>query len=155
MKVNFEYTKKDYKKYLYRSRFVNNIILFIIGVIIYFVISHDNFLVKYFLLYLVGLIALLFLINKLYVIAYLKVNEMLNYSTYGKYMVELTPNKFSITVNKSKTEYKYNNISKIIIRKKYFKIKFKNSREFLTFEKKLFDISDYEKMIKQFESKLN
>ena len=31
MKVNFEYTKEEYKKYLLRSRIVNNIVLFIVG----------------------------------------------------------------------------------------------------------------------------
>ena len=36
MKVNFEYTKKEYKKYLLKSRIMNNIILFIIGTIIYY-----------------------------------------------------------------------------------------------------------------------
>ena len=80
---------------------------------------------------------------------------MLNYNTYGKYTLELTSNKFSVTVNKSKTDYKYNKIRKIEKRKNNFKIKFKNSREFLTFEKKFFTKEEYEKIIKMFEEKIS
>lgn len=137
MKVSFEYTKEEYKKYLLRSRLINNIVLFIIGIIIYLVLTLNKISLVYLPLFVIGLIVLIFLVNKLYVIAYLKVNDMLNYNTYGKYTIELTPNKFSVTLNKSKMDYKYNKISKIIVRKNYFKVKFKNSREYLTFEKKI------------------
>ena len=155
MKVNFEYTKEEYKKYLLRSRFVNNIVLFIIGVGLYLWLSLDKISLIYLPLVIIGLIALIFLLNKLYVYTYLKANELMNYNTYGKYIVELTPNKFSITLNKKKTDYKYNKISKVVERKKYFKVKFKNSREYLTFEKKLFNIKDYNKMITMFKEKIN
>ena len=76
--------------------------------------------------------------NVAYVHAYLKVNEMLNNTSYGKCTLELTPNKFSLTVNKSKTDYKYKNIRRIIVKKNCFKVKFKNRREYLTFEKSLY-----------------
>ena len=32
-----------------------------------------------------------------------KLNDMLNYNLYGKFTLELTPNKFSLTINKIKT----------------------------------------------------
>ena len=150
MKVNFEYTKDEYKKYLIKSRFKNNVVLFIIGLIIYLIISYKSISLIYLPLFVIGLLVFIFLMNKLYAFAYLKVNDMLNYNTYGKYVLELTPNKFSLTVNKSKTDYKYKNIRKIIISKKDFKIKFKNSREYLTFEKKLFKEDDYNKMMEMF-----
>ena len=35
MKVNFEYTRDEYKKYLLRNRLTNNIVLFVIGIIIF------------------------------------------------------------------------------------------------------------------------
>lgn len=154
MKVSFEYTKEEYKKYLLRSRLINNIVLFIIGIIIYLVLTLNKISLVYLPLFVIGLIVLIFLVNKLYVIAYLKVNDMLNYNTYGKYTIELTPNKFSVTLNKSKMDYKYNKISKIIVRKNYFKVKFKNSREYLTFEKKMFNENDYNKMIEMFKEKI-
>lgn len=154
MKVSFEYTKEEYKKYLLRSRLINNIVLFIIGIIIYLGLTLNKISLVYLPLFVIGLIVLIFLVNKLYVIAYLKVNDMLNYNTYGKYTIELTPNKFSVTLNKSKMDYKYNKISKIIVRKNYFKVKFKNSREYLTFEKKMFNENDYNKMIEMFKEKI-
>ena len=153
MKVSFEYTKKEYKRYLLRTRFNKNIILFIIGLIIYLYFSYNRISLIYLPLFILGLIILIYLLNKLYVFAQMKVNEMLNYNTYGKYIVELTPNKFSITLNKSKTDYKYNSIKKIKIKKNSFIIKLKNTREFLTFEKKLFNIEDYNKMISIFKEK--
>ena len=155
MKVNFEYTKKEYKKYLLRSRRVNNIVLFIIGVLIYLYFSFNKISLIYLPLFVIGLIVVIILLNLLYVFAQMKVNEMLNYNTYGKYTLELTPNKFSVTINKSKVDYKYNQIKKIIKNKNNFKVKFKNSREYLTFEKKFFTESDYNKMIKMFKEKIN
>lgn len=155
MKINFEYTKDEYKKYLLRSRLVNNIVLFIVGIVIYLYFSLNKVSLIYLPLFIVGLIILIFLINKLYIFAYLKANEMMNYNTYGKYILELTTNKFSVTLNRNKTDYKYNQIKKIVERKKYFKVKFKNSREYLTFEKKLFSEKDYDKMIAMFKEKKN
>jgi len=154
MKVSFEYTKEEYKKYLLRSRRINNIILFLIGLAIYLYFSINKISLIYLPLFIIGLVILIFLLNNLYVFLQLKVNEMLNYNTYGKYIVELTPNKFSVTINKNKTDYKYNKISKIITRNNYFKIKFKNSREYLTFEKKMFNENDYNNIIDMFKEKI-
>lgn len=153
MKVSFEYTRDEYKKYLLKSRFVNNIILFVIGIIIYLLITFNKVSLIYLPIFIIGLLIFIFLLNELYVVAYLKVNDMLNYNTYGKYIIELTPNKFSVTVNNSKTDYKYSKISKIVGSKNYFKIKFKKSRDYLTFEKKMFNESDYNKMISIFKEK--
>ena len=155
MKVNFEYTKKEYKKYLLRNRYVNNIILFIIGLAIYLYFSLNKISLIYLPLFIIALIIVIILLNLLYVYAQIKVNDMLNYNTYGKYIVELTSNKFSVTVNRSKVDYKYNQIKNIVIRKKYFKIKFKNTREYLTFEKKFFLEEQYNKMINLFKEKIN
>ena len=154
MKVSFEYTYNEYRKYLLRSRLVNNIVLFIVGIIIYLFISYNKISLLYLPLFIIGLIIIIILLNLLYVFAQIKVNEMLNYNTYGKYILELTPNKFSITINKNKTDYKYSQIKKIIQRKKYFKVKLKNTREYLTFEKKFFSDDEYNKVIKMFNDKI-
>lgn len=155
MKVNFEYTKKEYKKYLLRSRIVNNIVLFLMGIAIYLYFSFNKIPLFYLPLFIIGLIVIIYLLNLLYVFAQLKVSEMLNYNTYGKYTLELTSNKFSVTVNKSKTDYKYNQIKKIVVNKNNFKIKFKKSREYLTFEKKFFTVEQYNKAIEMFKEKIN
>jgi len=153
MKVSFEYTEKEYKKYLLKSRLINNIVLFIIGVIIYLFFTINKVSLTYLPLFILGLIILIVLLNVLYVFATIKVNNMLNYNSYGKYTIELTPNKFSVTINKSKIDYKYNKISKIVQYKNKFKIKFKGSREYLTFEKEKFSELDYNKIINMFKEK--
>ena len=155
MKVNFEYTKTEYKKYLLRSRLINNIVLFIIGLGIYLYFSLNKISLIYLPLFIIGLMVVIMLLNLLYVFAQMKVNEMLNYNTYGKYTLELTPNKFSVTVNKSKSDYKYNQIKKIVEGKNSFKVKFNKSREYLTFERKFFSDDDYNKIIKMFKEKIN
>lgn len=155
MKVSFEYTKDEYKKYLLRSRFVNNIILFIVGIGIYLYFTINRVSLIYLPLFIVCLFIGIYLLNILYVFAQLKVNEMLNYNSYGKYTLELTPNKFSVTVNKSKVDYKYNQIKNITEGRKNFKVKFKKSREYLTFEKKFFKDDDYKLLIKMFKEKIN
>ena len=155
MKVNYEYTLDDYKKYLYKSRIINNIVLFIIGVGLYLFLTLNKISLMFLPLFIIGLIIVILLLDVVYVHLSLKVNQMMNYNTYGKYTIELTPNKFSITLNKSKTDYKYNSISKIVVKDKYFKIKFKKSREYLTFEKRLFNEKEYNEIIEKFKSKIN
>ena len=113
MKVNYEYTKDDYKKFLLKGRIVNNIVLFITGIGIYLYFSWNKISLAYLLLYVLGLALIIIMLNILYVWGVFKVNDMMNYNLYGKFTLELTPNKFSLTVNKVKTDYKYKQIKKI------------------------------------------
>ena len=154
MKINYEYTKEDYKKFLLKSRIKSNIFLFIIGTLIYLYFSYNKISLVYLPLYIIGLIVLIFLLNKLYIISVFKVNELMNYNLYGKYILELTPNKFSLTVNKSKTDYKYNKIKKIVEKKNNFILKFNKNKDSLIFEKKNFSDENYIKIIEMFKSKL-
>ena len=64
MKVNFEYTKDEYKKYLIKSRLWNNIGLFIFGVVLYLILSYDKVSLIYLPLVLAGLIVLIILLKK-------------------------------------------------------------------------------------------
>lgn len=152
MKISFEYTEKEYKKYLIRNRKINNIIIFILGVVIYLALTFKQVSLLFFPLFIIGLLIIIYLLNLIYVTLYIKVNNMMNYNTYGKYIVELTPNKFSVTLNKNKVDYKYNSIKRIKEYKNSFKIKFKNSREYLTFEKN--KINEYDKMLKYLKEKV-
>ena len=63
MKVNFEYTYKDYKKYLFRSRTINNIILFIVGIAIYLYFSYNKISLIYLPLFILILAISIFLLN--------------------------------------------------------------------------------------------
>lgn len=154
MKINYEYTKDDYKKFLLKSRTLNNIVLFIIGVVIYLYFSWNKISLIYLPLYILGLIFIIFILNILYVWATLKVNDVLNYNLYGKFTLELTPNKFSLTVNKKKTDYKYKQIKKLKEKKKSFILKFNKSKDSLIFEKKNFSEKDYIKVIGMFKEKI-
>ncbi len=155
MKVNFEYTKEEYKKYLLKGRLVSSVVLFVIGIGIYLYFTLNKISLLYLPLFIISLLVGIFLLNKLYVFAQLKVNEMLNYSTFGKYTLELTPNKFSVRVNSGKTDYKYKDVKKIVEKKDCFEVKFKKGRDYLTFEKKFFTEEEYTKAINMFKEKIN
>ena len=154
MKLNYEYTKDDYKKFLLKNRIINNIVLFIIGIGIYLYFSWNKISLVYLPLYMIGLALIIIILNILYVWATFRVNDMLNYNLYGKFTLELTPNKFSLTINKSKTDYKYNKIKRIKEKKNYFTLKFNKNRDSLIFEKKNFSEKDYIKVIEMFKEKI-
>ena len=154
MKVNYEYTKEEYKKYLLKNRLVNNIVLFIVGIIIYLYFSYNKISLIYLPLYIIGLIIIIILLNLLYVWASIKASDMLNYNLYGKFTLELTPNKFSLTINKIKTDYKYKQVKKLIEKKNYFILKFQKNKDSLIFEKKNFTDEVYLKLIKMFNEKI-
>jgi len=153
MKFNYEYTKKDYRNYLLKNRIINNIALFIIGLGIYLYFSYNKISLSYLPLYIIGLILIIIILNLLYVWGTFKVNDMMNYNLYGKYTLELTPSKFSIIVNKKKTDYKYTQIKKVIENKNDLILKFNKSRDSLIFEKKNFSEKDYIKIMEMFKEK--
>ena len=154
MKLNYEYTLKDYKRFLIKSRFINNIVLFVIGLSIYLYLTFNKTPLWYIPIFIVVLLVAIMLLNIIYVALTIRVNNMLNYNTYGKYCLELTPNKFSLTVNRSKVDYKYNNIRKFKVHKNSFQIKFYKSRDNLIFEKRLFDETEYNKAIEYFKDRI-
>ena len=154
MKLNYEYTLKDYKRFLIKSRVINNIVLFIIGLSIYLYLTFNKTPLWYIPIFIVVLLVAIMLLNIIYVALTIRVNNMLNYNTYGKYCLELTPNKFSLTVNRSKVDYKYNSIRKFKVHKNSFQIKFYKSRDNLIFEKRLFNESDYNKAIEYFKDRI-
>ena len=78
---------------------------------------------------------------------------MINHNLYGQFTLELTPNKFSLTVNKVKTDYKYKQIKKIKENKNSFTLKFSKNKDSLIFEKKNFKEKDYIKTIEMFKEK--
>lgn len=154
MKINYEYTREEYKKYILKNRIINNIVLFVIGLVVYLYFSYNKISLVYLPLYIIGLILIIILLNILYIWATLKVNDMLNYNLYGKFTLELTPNKFSLTVNKVKTDYKYKQIKKLVEKKNGFVLKFQKNRDSLIFEKKNFSEKDYLKVIEMFKDKI-
>lgn len=153
MKINYNYTAENLKKYILKSRLVNNIILFILGTLLYIWLTYNRVSLVYLPIFMVVFLIFIYLLNKLYIVAYFKVNDMLNYNICGKYTLELTPNKFSLTVNGKKEDYKYKNIKKIKEKKNYFIIVL-GRRNTLTFEKYLFDVDSYNNILKMFKEKV-
>ena len=94
MKVNYEYTKEEYKKYLLKGRLVSNIVLFVIGIAIYLYFTLNKISLLYLPLFIIALLIVIYLLNLLYIFLQIKVNNMLNNNVCGKYTLELTPNKF-------------------------------------------------------------
>ena len=155
MKVNFVYDKKDYKKFLIKSRLINNIVLFIIGTGFYLFLSYNKISLLILPLFMIALVIIIFILNIIFATLYIKANDMLNNPTYGKYTLELTQNKFSITVNKRKIDYKYKNIRKIKVTNKVLNLKMNKRRETLTFEKIKFNEKDFDKVVELFQKRAN
>lgn len=155
MKVNFEYSKKEYKKFLIKSRLINNMVLFILGIVFYLYLSYNRISLIYLPLFIVGLILVIYILNIIYAILYIKANDMLNNPTYGKYVLELTQNKFSITVNKRKIDYKYKDIKKIKINNNELVLKMNKRRESLSFEKTKFKEEEFNKVVGLFKKRTN
>lgn len=155
MKVNFGYDKKEYKWFLIKSRWINNIVLFIIGTGFYIYLGYSKIPWMILPFFMITLAIVIFLLNIIYAALYIKANHMLNNPTYGKYTLELAQNKFSITVNKRKLDYKYQDIKKIKVTKKELNLRMKKRRENLTFERKKFKESDFNKMVELFKKRSN
>ena len=155
MKLSFEYSKKDYKKFLIRSRLINNIILFIIGTALYIYLGYNKIPMYTLPIFMIGLVIVIFILNLIFAALYIKANDMLNNPTYGKYVLELTQNKFSVTVNGRKIDYKYKDIKKIKVNKKELNLKMNKRRETLTFEKIKFKEDEFNKVVELFKKRAN
>lgn len=155
MKLSFEYSKKDYKKFLIRSRLINNIILFIIGTALYIYLGYNKIPMYTLPIFMIGLVIVIFILNLIFAALYIKANDMLNNPTYGKYVLELTQNKFSVTVNGRKIDYKYKDIKKIKVNKKELNLKMNKRRETLTFEKIKFKEDEFKKVVELFKKRAN
>ena len=155
MKLSFEYSKKDYKKFLIRSRLINNIILFIIGTALYIYLGYNKIPMYTLPIFMIGLVIVIFILNLIFAALYIKANDMLNNPTYGKYVLELTQNKFSVTVNGRKIDYKYKDIKKIKVNKKELNLKMNKRRETLTFEKIKFKEDEFNKVVELFKKRVN
>ena len=126
--MKYEFDKKYFKKYLKYKRSSINIILLIIGSLLYFYITFylffDNpFLVFiYYLLYLFALLVFILLFNELYSLLLIKKNNNL----FGNYVVNIYKDKISIKINNNYYEYLNSDIHKIKINKRYILIKYNN-----------------------------
>lgn len=145
--INYTLNKKDFSYYLKQRRRLTNIIFLIFGSLIYFYITFYLIFIspfetfEFYIIYLIILLFIILLFNQLYCYIIIKKNNIL-----GEYEVTIKQNSIEIKINNNKFNYQNKDIKKIIKKKNYILIKYKNHLS-LFFLKKLINDSDYNKLI--------
>ena len=163
MTYTYEWTRKDLKNVLIKKRFKTNIIFLILGTILYFYITYYGFLnnvfdnlklIIGFIVYFAILCLFLYFITLLYVYINLKRNDRRTKKAYGKYTITLTDEEVVSEFNGEKISYKYVDINKLKIRKKYFFISSREDKIGLTFRRDKLN-EDYDKILDYIKGKIN
>lgn len=156
--MSFEYNwdKEDLKKELIRKRFLSNIILFIVGILLYIYFVSEGLKLEYFdnkviyiygIIFVVFLIIFLFLSTKLYVFLSLRKNDKDTNCAYGTYKVRADNSKIIVKINNQSIEYNYGNITMFKKRKKYFFLKTKEDKIGLIFKRNVIGSDNYYKLL--------
>lgn len=121
--IKYEFTENDLKKYLIIKRRIPNIIFCILGTLIYFYITFyllltDPFeVIVFYLLFILGFIFLIYLLDKLYY--FINIKKQRNNNLFGSYKVKLDNDKITVCINKQETGYLNKDIKKIKRTKDY------------------------------------
>ena len=147
MKLEFNFTKEELKKYLRYKRRPINFVYLIISTLLYFwinfymIIKDPITIILGYLILLVVLFVMMFLVNYIYfLIIYNKNKKML-----GTYSIKSNKQNFIFTINGVSNQYKYGDIKKIKNTKKYIII-YINNRIFILL-KDLFSNDNFNKFI--------
>lgn len=155
MTLEYVWTREDLKKVLIKKRIPFSLIVIIISIIFYgylikFGITNEFFdntkLILGFLIYLILVCIIVYLLNLFYIFRNLKRNDKRTNKAYGKYIIRMNDKQIESDFNNQKIVYKWKDISKLKIRKKYFFIRTKNDFIGLTFRKDLLK-DDYDKAL--------
>ena len=161
MTLEYEWTRDDLKKVLVNKRKKTTIIILVIGALFYFYLTKFGFMNEYFdslmlllgfFIYFAVLYIVLKLINLFYINLNLKRNDKRTNKAYGKYIIRMNDKQIESDFNDQKIVYKWSDISKLKIRKKYFFIRTKNDFIGLTFRKDMLK-DDYDKVLKYVKEK--
>ena len=161
MTLEYEWTRDDLKKVLVNKRKKTTIIILVIGALFYFYLTKFGFMNEYFdslmlllgfFIYFAVLYIVLKLINLFYINLNLKRNDKRTNKAYGKYIIRMNDKQIESDFNDQKIVYKWEDISKLKIRKKYFFIRTKNDFIGLTFRKDLLK-DDYDKALEYIKEK--
>ena len=117
--IEYEFTQKDFKKYLVHKRFITNLIFLILGSLLYFyyifylifINPFDAFI--YYFIYLIIMLILVVVFNKIYCSINIKKNNI-----FGKYKVDIKKDKIIVNIDNNNHEYLNKDIKKIIIKNK-------------------------------------
>ena len=162
MNLEYEWTRDDLKNVLVKKRRITTIIILIIGVAFYFYLTMFGFLNEFFdsfklflgfLAYFAILYLILYLINIFYINLNLKRNDKRTNKAYGKYIIKMNDRQIESDFNDQKISYKWEDISKLKIRKNYFFIRTKNDFIGLTFRKNMLK-DDYDKVLEYVKKKV-
>ena len=145
--IEYEFTQKDFKKYLVHKRFITNLIFLIFGSLLYFyyifylifINPFDAFI--YYFIYLIIMLILVVVFNKIYCSINIKKNNI-----FGKYKVDIKKDKIIVNIDNNNHEYLNKDIKKIIIKNKYIQIKYNNHLSLL-FIKEIINNKDYNKIL--------
>ena len=155
MTFEYEWTRDDLRKVLIKKRIPFTVIVLIISMAFYYYLIRfglkneffDNTkLIVGFIIYFILVWIILYLLNIFYIYRNLKRNDKRTNKAYGKYLIRMNDKQIESVFNNQKIVYKWIDISKVKIRKKYFFIRTKNDFIGLTFRKDMLK-DDYQKIL--------
>ena len=155
MTFEYEWTRDDLRKVLIKKRIPFTVIVLIISMAFYYYLIRfglkneffDNTkLIVGFIIYFILVWIILYLLNIFYIYRNLKRNDKRTNKAYGKYLIRMNDKQIESDFNNQKIVYKWIDISKVKIRKKYFFIRTKNDFIGLTFRKDMLK-DDYQKIL--------
>ena len=162
MSLEYEWTRDDLKQVLVNKRKKSTIIILVIGILFYFYLTMFGFMNEYFdsimlllgfFIYFAVLYLVLKLINLFYIKLNLKRNDKRTNKAYGKYIIRMNDKQIESDFNDQKIVYKWEDISKLKVRKNYFFIRTKNDFIGLTFRKNMLK-EDYDKVLEYVKKKV-
>lgn len=127
--ITYEFTEKDLKKYLIMKRRIPNIIFSVFGTILYFYFTFYLLLesplevICFYLLFILGFIFIIYLLDKLYY--FINIKRQRNNNLFGRHKVKIDTDKIVVSINDKEQIYLNNDIKKIKRKKDYTIIQYK------------------------------
>lgn len=154
MKYSYTIKKQDIKKYLQKKHRKVNLFCMIIFILLFILINLNVFMNNQKLMMIilgctVAVISILiFIINKLYILASMKRMEK-DQMTFGKHYVVVDESHIEDTINKHKLSFLWEDIQKIKITEKQIIIKPKNGTVSLVLEKQMMKSADFDHLVRE------
>ena len=127
--ITYEFTEIDLKKYLIMKRRIPNIIFSVFGTILYFYFTFYLLLesplevICFYLLFILGFIFIIYLLDKLYY--FINIKRQRNNNLFGRHKVKIDTDKIVVSINDKEQIYLNNDIKKIKRKKDYTIIQYK------------------------------
>ncbi len=154
MKCSYTIKKQDIKKYLQKKHRKVNLFCILVFIILFILINLNVFMnnqkVMTIILgcILVVLGIMIFIINKLYILASIKHMEK-DQMTFGKHHLVVDENHIEDTINKHKLSFLWEDVQKVKITEQKILIKPKDGTVSLVLEKKFFKPNDLDSFMQE------